>query len=294
MYQVTHNKASNYIEVEHAENKMYAKIYLNQGASLQELTFNGHAIIRDLSPLTYNNTYASAILFPFANRVKDGEYTFEGSVFKLETNQKEEHNALHGLVYNKTFEVVDAKSGADAALLTLQFNEINKAQGFPYTYNIQITYVFRKDSLALHITVKNTSAEAFPFTLGWHPYFYSENLYESEICMDSTQKLVMGERNITTGVNETNTKKPLKIEDRQLDDCWILDHDEVLFRTPKYNLQFNASGNNNFLQVYTPPKANTIAVEQTTGVSDSFNNKIGLEVLRPNEVHAIEWQIKIT
>ena len=64
--------------------------------------------------------------------------------------------------------------------------------------------------------------------------------------------------------------------------------------TPKYRLKFNATGDNNFLQVYTPPKLNTIAIEPTTGVSDSFNNKIGLQVLKPNETYNIEWCIEIS
>lgn len=293
MYQINYNKVSHFIEVENAKNRLYAKIYLNQGASLRELTLNGHAIIRDLSPLTYDDTYASSILFPFANRVKDGEYMFKGKVFKLETNQKEENNALHGLVYNKSFEVVESKTEADCVSILLQYNEINENKGFPYTFNIQIKYEFRKDVLALKVTVKNTSAKAFPFTLGWHPYFHSENLYESEILMDSTCKIILGDRNITTGTTKTSTELPIKIENKQLDDCWALNSDKVLFKTPKYDLQFNASGNNNFLQVYTPPKANTIAIEPTTGVSDSYNNKLGLEVLKPNEVYTIEWLIKI-
>jgi len=35
--------------------------------------------------------------------------------------------------------------------------------------------------------------------------------------------------------------------------------------------------------VYTPPKLNTIAIEPTTGVSNSFNNKIGLNTLKAND-----------
>lgn len=293
MYQITYNKGSQHLEIESQEKGLYAKLHLNEGGSLQRLTLKGHTIIQDLSPLNYATTYASSILFPFANRIKDGAYVFKGKMFQLEINQKDEHNALHGLVYNKTFTVVDTKIEAGSAIILLEYNETKPSVGFPYTYKIQLGYHFNETGMALKVTVKNTATEAFPFTLGWHPYFVSDNLFDSAIVMDSTQKIVMGERNITTDVTETNTKKPLKIEGQSLDDCWVLNSDEVLFKTPKYNLQFNATGEDNFLQVYTPPKANTIAIEPTTGVSDSFNNKIGLQVLRPNDEYDIKWQIKI-
>ena len=55
-----------------------AKIILNQGASLQELTLNSVELIKDLEPLKYQDTYASAILFPFANRIENGKYVFDG------------------------------------------------------------------------------------------------------------------------------------------------------------------------------------------------------------------------
>ena len=91
MYTIKHNPDSNTLEVQDSNNKLYGKIYLNKGASLQELTLNGHPIIQDLSPLTYDTTYASSILFPFANRIKDGVYTFNGLDYQFDANQKEEN-----------------------------------------------------------------------------------------------------------------------------------------------------------------------------------------------------------
>ena len=68
-----------YLELYSPNKDSYAKIHLSQGGSLQVLTLNGHELIKDLSPMTYEETYASAILFPFANRIKDGRYEFEGN-----------------------------------------------------------------------------------------------------------------------------------------------------------------------------------------------------------------------
>ncbi len=293
MYNINVNQKLNILEISNSNSKVFAKIHLNAGASIQELTLNGHAVIQDLSPLKYSDTYASSILFPFANRIKDGVYSFNGKTFQLKANQKEENNALHGLVYNKTFEVISKNTTDVSASVVLEYNETQETAGFPYTYSIQLEYILNQNELSLNVNIKNTDSKMFPFTLGWHPYFISDNLQKSALEMDSTKKLNIGDRNITTGLEDTNPVGVFNIEDKQLDNCWVLNNGNVYFNTPKYKLLIKASGNNNFLQAYTPPRLNTIAIEPTTGVSNSFNNKIGLETLAPNDSHTISWKLKI-
>lgn len=293
MYTINHKKEANILEVKNSDNSVFGKIYLDQGASLQELTLGGNAIIKDLTPLTYDSTFASSILFPFANRIKDGIYSFNNEEFQLEKNQEEEQNALHGAVYNKTFKVIEKEVSEETAKITLEYTELNKTTGFPYTYSIQVTYIFNNDTLSLQLKVKNTDAKTFPFTMGWHPYFISDNLSKSTLSFNSDKKLIIGGRNITTGVEDIEPNVILDIEDKQLDDCWVLNSDKVQFNTPKYQLIFSSSVKDNFLQTYTPPRLNTIAIEPTTGVSDSFNNKIGLQTLEPNKEYSITWKINI-
>jgi len=293
VYTIHHLKDLNILEIKNPDASVYGKLYLDLGASLQELTLNRHNIIQDLSPLDYATTYASSILFPFANRIKDGIYEFKGKTFQFEKNHTDEANALHGLVFNKTFDIVSQHTSADNASVTLQYIENSISKGFPYTYKVTLNYKFTKASLSLKMSVENTDVKPFPFTVGWHPYFSSANLFDSELVMDSKAKIVLGERNITTGTTPIKSNSGIKIKDQFFDDCWVLNTDKVVFKTPNYNLQFNATGNTNFIQAYTPPKANTIAIEPTTGISDSFNNNIGLQVLKPNDTYSITWSLKL-
>lgn len=293
MYHINHHKKANVLELKNADASFYAKIHLNKGASLQELTLNNNPIIVDLDPLVYSNTYASAILFPFANRIKDGAYIFNKTQYQLHPNNEAENNALHGLVYNKSFKIINQHSNNDSISVKLEYDESKLSKGFPFTYNIQLEYVFAKDAMSLKVLVNNTSTESFPFTLGWHPYFLSDNLHASNLEFLSHQKLILGDRNITTGVETTKAVKTFNIENKTLDDCWILNGNTIKFNTPKYQFVIESSEENNFLQAYTPPKENTIAIEPTTGVSDSFNNQIGLKVLKPNASYHIEWRLKM-
>lgn len=289
-------KASNileYIEIENSEKTCYAKIHVNDGASLQALKLEGKTIIEDLYPLTYNNTYASSILFPFANRIKDGKYMYNNQEFQFEINEPGNNNALHGLVFNKTFQIIDQKETTDFASITFEYVETKESIGFPYTFSMQLEYIINKDSVDIHVSVKNTDTKSFPFTLGWHPYFSSSDLYNSSLNFESNKKLVFDARCITTGVEPIENESNFEVKDKQLDDCFILHTNQTQFNTPDYKLLMSASSNENFLQIYTPPKANVIAIEPTTGVSDSFNNNIGLQILKPNESHQLHWNLKL-
>ena len=297
MYQIKHTKdlknRLNFIEIEDSNKNSYAKIHLNLGGSLQELKLLNHQLIKDLHPLTYNNTYASAVLFPFANRIADGSYVFDHKTYQLEINQKEENNALHGLVYSKTFEIIDQKTTLEKAEVLLRYKELMHFIGFPFTYMIDLTYILTKDSLDLNVTVKNTDTKTFPFTIGWHPYFISQNLSKSAVHFKSHQKCVFDERNITHGMDENIIDEPFLIEYKSLDDCFLLDSNEIGFETPLYSFSLKSSEKDSFLQLYTPPHPNAIAIEPTTGISDSFNNGVGLKTLKPNENYHINWNLKL-
>lgn len=291
MFELNYKAKGKILLIKHSSNSFFAELALHKGASLQKLKLNNIEIIKDLHPLTYEGTYASSILFPFANRIKDGKYTFRGNHFQFPVNVAEENNALHGLVFDKTFSLTESHLNKNSAKIVLEYNEKNKAVCFPFTYNLQLTYTFTKDRMNLEMKIKNTSSSSFPFTVGWHPYFYANNLQDCSLQFNAKNKMILDDRNITIDTKTVKSCETIAIENNQFDDCWELKSDPVVFTTPDYNLTFHATGNNNFLQVYTPPKKNTIAIEQTTGVSDSFNNQIGLAILPENEAYQINWSL---
>jgi len=295
MYKIEHhnNQQSNEIKLINSNKTSYAVIALNLGASLQKLTFKNTTIIEDLLPLKYTETYPSSILFPFANRIKDGIYTFNKKQYQVEANHKKENNALHGFVFDKTFKILSKNVSNSEASISLEYKEFEITKGFPYTYTVQLVYTLNEEGLNLKATVKNTDANPFPFTIGWHPYFASKNLYNSKVKFDCSKKVVLGDRMITTGVEDYTHKDSLQIEDKQLDDCFILNSNKIQFLTPEYDLEMTSSSKETFLQLFTPPKKNIIAIEPTTGISDSFNNKIGLQILEPDETYTIDWNITL-
>ena len=97
-------KDLDYLDIENASGSSKLRICVNQGGRIAQLKFNTVKVIPEIDPSTYKDNYASALLFPFANRIKDGQYTFKESVYKLDCNEIINNNAIHGLIYNKPFE----------------------------------------------------------------------------------------------------------------------------------------------------------------------------------------------
>jgi aldose 1-epimerase len=179
------------------------------------------------------------------------------------------------------------------AEIKLYYEEINPPTGYPFKFRVELTYKLTNEFLSLKINVINLDDKKLPFTVGWHPYFNSVDLDKSEIQFSCTKKIKCNKNNISLGFEPFNLKMPLSLRKGRFDDAFVLEHTDVKFFTPEYDLVLKSSEKESFLQLYTPMNTNVIAIEPMTGVSDSFNNKIGLKELSPGQCYEIEWQINI-
>jgi aldose 1-epimerase len=121
----------------------------------------------------------------------------------------------------------------------------------------------------------------------------SHDLQNSSLSFKSDQKIKFDENLITQKVIDEKTEKEFKIEKKQLDDCFILNSNTIGFKTPNYQLEISTNQIKNYVQLYTPENLPLIAIEPMTGVSNSFNNGIGLQVLQPNTSFSLKWNVKI-
>lgn len=293
MYTLTkiEEKGLQFVELCNSDKSSKAVICLNQGGRLSDLIFNDIELLADFDPSSYKDNYASSILFPFANRIKDGKYTFDGIDYVLECNEVDKNNALHGLVYDKNFICADSVMTSNYGSVRLQYSYDGACKGFPFKFDILLTYKMADQSLSLTVEVMNTGNKALPFTLGWHPYFVSKNLNESTISFESNIKFLCDKQQIISGKTTLNLEMPHQLEGVVLDDGYKLQSDIIKFSTPEYRLNLRSNSNEKYLQLYTPKAPNVIAIEPMTGAADSFNNKIGLQTLHPHKSYTISWNI---
>lgn len=279
----------NYIKLENKSNRSIAKISLQEGGRLEKLKFKGVSIIEDQPNFEYKDCYSSAILFPFANRIEEGKYSYKNKEYQFKSNEPKSKNALHGLVYNKEFKILEKEYNSNSCSVTIYYSEKNECKSFPFKYTIFLTYTLLKDKLQLKISIKNDDTKSFPFVLGWHPYFNCDDFKNSYLSFKSDKKVIFDNNLITKDIIESKNKERFELENKQLDDCFVLNSDVVQFSTPKYKLKLSSTANENFLQLYTPKDLPLIAIEPMTGISNSFNNKIGLQELDANKSHNITW-----
>lgn len=295
MYSITEIEINGlqYLELANSDGKSKATICLNQGGRLSNFIFETVQILQDFQPSTYQDNYASAILFPFANRLKNGEYVFNNSSYKLNCNEANKQNAIHGLVYNKTFTCINKALASNYGSVTLQYKNQGFSKGFPFKYTLELTYFLSKKGISLTTNVLNEDEKIFPFTLGWHPYFSSTDLERSFINFESKTKYVCDKHQIISGSTALNIEMPFQLKGINLDDGYRLETNEIEFLTPQYKINITTTSKENFLQLYTPQQSNSIAIEPMTGAVDNFNNKIGLQILNPNQSYKLEWNLRI-
>jgi len=271
--------------------KIKADFSLNEGGRLKSLFYENRPVIQDLENTTYQEDYASAVLFPFANRICDGKYSFQEENYQLDCNEKEKNNAIHGLIHDKAFQLANSQFEKEKNSITLSYTEENPPKGFPFLFAIELTYTLRNNGLDLAIKAENKSANNFPFTMGWHPYFVVKELADCVLEFDSLKKVLFNQELITIGMAHSFAPNPFRIDQDYLDDCFVLHDKRVRFKTPTYHIEFNNSEHSKYLQLYLPPNENRIAIEPMTGISDSFNNKKGVKILKPNEVFIEKWNL---
>ena len=165
-------------------------------------------IIQDPEGMSYEQTFAAAILFPFANRIAQGKYSFNNQDFQLPTNEKGRANAIHGLVYDKTFEIEDTQERENSVAISLVYKEQHTPAGFPFPYEIRLTYQLFADKLELKVNISNTGQQDLPFTLGWHPYFYSSELSKSKLKFNPEYQVLLDKNMLTKGKVSAEIEKP--------------------------------------------------------------------------------------
>ena len=279
---------------------------------MEELSFKGNLLKIDSSngaaiaywschkkdqdiPLINNKNYNSfegSLLFPFPNRLSGGKYSFENQHFQFPINDFGRPNALHGLIHNKKFKLIER--GND--FLSFQYESRGEELYFPFRYRLEVTYRVKENEIELEVKIKNIGNGNMPCGFGWHPYFDISLSHEScRLKMPIVNKIEVDEQLIPT--NEEVLDKEFKdfqsIYEKRIDTCYrlkrIAERSSVFLNYPDLGtVEIWQDDHCPFIQVFKPDER-TIAIEPMTCGIDAFNSKEGLKVLGSRE----EWTIKM-
>jgi aldose 1-epimerase len=289
------------IRLKHSPSQTFADIMPGLGATLHSFsveTGDGPLNVIDNYP---NKTtaekeigisYKGPKLSPFVCRMAGGKYQWNNQSYQF-TNKFMDGSAIHGLLFNKSFSVVEAGSDEDKAFVQLSYLYNNYDPAYPFIFKCDVGYTLHSgNSLEVNTRISNLSPQAIPMADGWHPYFsMGAKISDCELQFNSSSMLEFDEKLIPTGafIEETGFKNKKLIGDRFLDNCFLLDSAPVnpvcSLRNPDRKIQLNIHAEKNYpyLQIYTPDHRNSIAIENLSGAPNCFNNKMGLKVIEPGQ-----------
>ena len=247
--------------------------------------------------------FKSCKLSPFACRIKNATYNFgekNYTVKKFLLNG----SALHGLLYDAVFDVTKTWADEKSTGVLLQHQYTATGNGYPFKYTCAISYELKKDNaLTLTTTITNNDEGLIPIQDGWHPYFsFGGSINDLQLEFQSKEMVEFDAALIPTGkllpYQEFGALKKIGVE--ELDNCFTINFAECqpmcVLRDAEKKLQLEIYPDKTYpyLQIYTPPHRNSIAIENLSAAPDAFNNGMGLKVLLPGEPASFITTYKIT
>ncbi|GAB2566998.1 aldose epimerase family protein [Spirosoma areae] len=308
--------------LEHTESGEFITVIPEFGAVLRRLVLRkGQQLFALIqapeSPqaLLADESYASALLYPFPSRIRHGVYSFEGERYALKLNETRRDNALHGFVHGRVFSVVGQDVSPTHAQVVLRYDYAGDTFGYPFPFALTVTYELvqanrlpygpnptddRMCALRISYSAQNTGPTRCPAAFGWHPYFTfsDESIEEAALSLPNRTPIALDDHMIPNGQKPAENAGTINLRDQQLDTAFLIEptghsagYDafaETVLTSLKTGVnlivgQQTGEGKLNYLVCFTPTRRDSIAIEPLTANVDAFNNGEGVAILNPGE-----------
>ncbi|MCK7560182.1 aldose 1-epimerase [Chitinophaga sedimenti] len=228
-------------------------------------------------------SFKSVKLSPFACRLKDSSYTWDGIEYNIEKSP------IHGLLFDANFEVIEEEITARYVSITLEYEYNAEDPGYPFPFTVHVHYkLMPRNELKVITRVTNRHTGPIPVMDGWHPYFTTGTPVDQlELQFASNEIVEFDNSLIPTGrlVRYNTFKKLTSLTGVNMDNSYTLNfiQPQPLCRLydPVKGITIALSPEESYpiLQVYIPPHRNSIAIENLSAPPDAFNNGMMLKRL---------------
>jgi aldose 1-epimerase len=207
------------------------------------------------------HTMALPLLAPWANRLSQSSYTFDGIEVDLLASpdvHKDEHGLpIHGtMIAQPGWEVVRDEPAGFTARFAYDRDDLLAA--FPFPHDLEVV-VDLDEGLRLETAILSRDS-AVPVSFGWHPYFRADR--SSDVLgLPDRRRLELDGRGIPTGREEPVPAEWGPLGDSVQDDHYALGADRR-FRLGALELVFGEGYP--FAQVFAPAASTFVAIEPMT------------------------------
>jgi aldose 1-epimerase len=251
---------------------------------------------------------AGQVLAPWPNRIRDGEYTFEGQTHQLALTEPARHNAIHGLTNWARWTLVEQTPGS----VTVEF-DLPAQVGYPWWLRLRTRWTVSADGLRCDQEVVNNSATNAPWGYSVHPYLQLTGVAVNDILLHvpAHSRILADARLLPIGAvkvagSEYDYTEPRRIGDAVLDATFgEVDHDadgrtQVTIADPNSDAKVTVWADEKFKywQIFTGDTLQgerfrrSVAIEPMTCPPDAFRTGRDLIVLPPGQTWSGSWGIK--
>ena len=129
---------------------------------------------RDLAEVEQRPGSRYAVMAPFANRIRDARYHFDGQTYDLAPGiEGDKRESRHGFLRDQEFAIerLDANDAGAHAVFVNRSIRPGAHAGYPFAIDVSVHYILSAGGLEVVATMRNVGEQAAPCFFGWHPYF---------------------------------------------------------------------------------------------------------------------------
>ena len=160
-----------------------ARVAPQLGAVITSFAYRGRPVLREtpepVSEVLNVRATACYPLVPYSNRIRDARLRFRGIDYSLARNFGTHPHSIHGVGWQRAWSI----AGIERNRLHLTLEHVADAAAapaWPWPFGATQTFELVHDAngngavLTVTLTLANSGASAFPFGLGWHPFFTAD------------------------------------------------------------------------------------------------------------------------
>lgn len=277
----------------------YAAVVTEVGATLRSLTVDGQEWLWTFAENETPSGSQGRQLIPWPNRIRDGRYRFDGAEYQLPISEVPRNVAIHGLNEGFAWQLISHNDRQ-----VVQRHIFYPEKGWPGTLAVTLQHRITDDGLEVVINVHNDEGNPrLPYGYGVHPYFAFDDVsqvsvevpFESELKVDRDRLLPIA---VETPSSSHDFRNARNVGDTVLDTAFT-DPSTPLWTVrlagPEHTVEVWGDETMPWVQLFTRPERDSIAVEPMTCGPDAFNDgptHAGLLVLEPGESHAATWGVR--
>lgn len=245
------------------------------------------------------------ILFPFPNRIRNGDFTWAGREYHLPKNDSAGKNAIHGFAPRSAFRIHAHNSDTNGCNICLRQRGRDVVEdihsSWPADWLLEWYWMLKPNALNVSVVLKNVDDRPLPFGLGLHPYLRlsSPNDYFS---VPAAARWELHD-SLPTGrllpvTSKDDLRSPQRVSSLTLDDIYTqVDSMENqgmrslgrLERNDQWIIDVKATTHFREVVVFTPPHRQAICIEPYTCPTDAVNLQnqsldAGWQVLDPGQI----------